>query len=1653
MPGAGVLVGRGYVEIRPEFTGDWDRTLNNQSVRSSSAAGAAGGGAFGKAFGKGLSGIGTVVKASLAGAGVAAAGAGIQQLGAAAVAASAVAAPALTMIGTAGAAIGVGLKGVGAAFKAFDSGAQDAAKAAAATKQVESAQRALARAQAGVGQAQVQAARQIRDAQARVTDAERDLTDAQRASRDVQADLNSARLEGARALEDLNTRLATSALDERDAVLRQAEAAKELKKAQAEPGTDPADLARLQLAYDRATQGLTQQRVEHQRLAVDAKKANAAGVEGSDQVVAARERIAAADEQVASRQRALADAQAGVTQAQVDGARQVSDAQAAVADAARAVADAQAAAASQTSAVGEAMAKLTPSAREFVTAVKAMGPAWGEVRKATQESLFSGLGDSFTSMSKQIIPDLRDGLSGAAVQLNAMARNWMTAVAEMSKTGALRAMFDGTSKSLENLARWPAEATRGFVQLSVAATPAFERMTAAAGEASTRLSERMNEAFASGGMQRGIESGVAVLGQFIGVLANVGKVVLNVFAAAQQSGGELLGGIGKGIAELARITGLPEIQAALRAIFQGMAQVATAVVQVLGAVIQAVLPLLAAVAPVIGQIASTLGPILAQLATVLGQALMPIIQAAMPLLEVIGGALLQVLAAVTPLFAPIGQVLAQIVTVATAVLGPVLGVIVQVVEQLAGPLATIIQALVPWITLVGTAFSQIFSALIPALQPLIGAIGQLAGMLAQLFVSALQQVMAVVTPLIPMLVTLATTVVGALVGLLPTLFPVVQMLADAFLSVLSAVLPLIPPLMELAVQVIGSLVAILPQVAPLFTAIAEAAVGIVRAIVPLIPVGIQLVTSVLGALLPILPMLAQTIGILVGALAQLLPPIVQIVQELATAFMPIIRDLTPVLTEIAGVIAAGLAQVLPVLAEAFVQLVQAAIPILPVVAELAGMLVTLAGEVLAQLMPSLVQLIKASVDLLVALLPIIPPLVKIIGLAISLAVNVLSVLLPPLMTLTTWLVKGVAWALGIAIQWVSTIIRWFGTMGEKASWLGGVIGRVFGSIGSAATGLWTNWISPAISWITNGFQKFGDKVGWLWHKVIWPIFSWIGGKIHETLSGISNGFTTTVEAIGRIWSGLQEIAAAPVRFVVDKVYNNGIRSVWNWIAGKVGLPQLDAVPLTFATGGVVPAGAYGVLPGYAPGRDTMLAAVSPGEAWLRPEAARWLGKDAINQINYQARSGSLPAFGLGGIVGGAVNVVKSGIKKIPGAGDVIKAIGDVVRGGLAKAAEAGLKPIRGLINSLPGNGEWVDAIKKLPLSGIDAIIDKLKGKDAEDTGGAQVAQALDWAKTQSGMPYQWGGSGNPSWDCSGFMAGIEQVILGRAPTRKWTTFDFSGPQAPAGWKQNLDAPFRIGITNNGVGHTAGTLAGVNVESRGGDGVIVGSRARAWNDPMFGSHYGFEPSLKANAGPVPTGQLLAWIDAALSATGTPPPGSLDQWRSGMATLVGRESGGNPLAHNTTDSNARAGIASRGLAQVIPPTFAAFHQAGLSGDIFDPVSNLAASINYIKSRYGNITDVQQADPNRPPRGYDSGGWLQPGETIAVNRTGAPEPVLTSGQWATMQRAAAAGTTGGLRPGEPITLVVQDGPTLRAYVDTRVDAGQDRAARQLDLGPRGW
>ena len=66
----------------------------------------------------------------------------------------------------------------------------------------------------------------------------------------------------------------------------------------------------------------------------------------------------------------------------------------------------------------------------------------------------------------------------------------------------------------------------------------------------------------------------------------------------------------------------------------------------------------------------------------------------------------------------------------------------------------------------------------------------------------------------------------------------------------------------------------------------------------------------------------------------------------------------------------------------------------------------------------------------------------------------------------------------------------------------------------------------------------------------------------------------------------------------------------------------------------------------------------------------------------------------------------------------------------------------------------------------------------------------------------------------------------------------------------------------------------------------------------------------------------------------------------------ESGGNPNAINNWDINAINGTPSKGLMQVIDPTFKANARPGYDTNIYDPLSNILAAIRYTVRRYGSL-----------------------------------------------------------------------------------------------------
>ncbi|MGA4998384.1 transglycosylase SLT domain-containing protein [Streptomyces arboris] len=108
-------------------------------------------------------------------------------------------------------------------------------------------------------------------------------------------------------------------------------------------------------------------------------------------------------------------------------------------------------------------------------------------------------------------------------------------------------------------------------------------------------------------------------------------------------------------------------------------------------------------------------------------------------------------------------------------------------------------------------------------------------------------------------------------------------------------------------------------------------------------------------------------------------------------------------------------------------------------------------------------------------------------------------------------------------------------------------------------------------------------------------------------------------------------------------------------------------------------------------------------------------------------------------------------------------------------------------------------------------------------------------------------------------------------------------------------------------------------------------------------------------PVYANNLDGWIREAMAIMKKEGiPGSYE----GIHRNIIRESSGNRWAINNWDINARNGVPSKGLLQVIQPTFDRYHVKGTKKDLYDPVANIVAACNYAADRYGTMDNVDSA-----------------------------------------------------------------------------------------------
>jgi hypothetical protein len=183
------------------------------------------------------------------------------------------------------------------------------------------------------------------------------------------------------------------------------------------------------------------------------------------------------------------------------------------------------------------------------------------------------------------------------------------------------------------------------------------------------------------------------------------------------------------------------------------------------------------------------------------------------------------------------------------------------------------------------------------------------------------------------------------------------------------------------------------------------------------------------------------------------------------------------------------------------------------------------------------------------------------------------------------------------------------------------------------------WAEDAWTFIYDGFGKYlllllGPAgliaLGLIELAQHWnSIWGGIKSTVEDVWGGIKSGAEGFVSDLGQIWGKLEDVFKTPVNFLITSVYTDGIENLWNRVVNKVGLGSIALPDIPKLAGG-------GVLPGYAPGHDSIPAVLSPGEGVLVPEAVQAIGPETVHGLNAtygHGRKSGPHAFAGGGIAG------------------------------------------------------------------------------------------------------------------------------------------------------------------------------------------------------------------------------------------------------------------------------------------------------------------------------------------------------------------------------------------------------------------------------------
>ena len=346
--------------------------------------------------------------------------------------------------------------------------------------------------------------------------------------------------------------------------------------------------------------------------------------------------------------------------------------------------------------------------------------------------------------------------------------------------------------------------------------------------------------------------------------------------------------------------------------------------------------------------------------------------------------------------------------------------------------------------------------------------------------------------------------------------------------------------------------------------------------------------------------------------------------------------------------------------------------------------------------------------------------------------NVLSPVFSMVIAIITWLWENVAkpYFRNIWETWV-TVGTWLWDTWTDYIW------PAIKRFGNRAMDLWNDYIKPALGWISDKWGDLKDTLVSLWENHIHPMLRDFGNFVQED---VVDRVTRGVNMIKDAWNTVANAFRTPINWVINTVWNNGIKKAFDAVSKAVGHDaQLAEIP-TIGRFGDNTRGSRGNIPGYAKGGvmgsgwklvgEEGPELINTGPGWVaRADQTKRLLADTDGNPTPEEKAAAAGdhsgQFGIG-------NWLSRGAKWVMNNTPVGAAV-DWVRGGLVKAAEQFLKPILSRVSGFVSQYGLMGQLGSgLINNGVDKLLDWVRGEDNLVVDGEFVANPGGFNRPASG---------------------------------------------------------------------------------------------------------------------------------------------------------------------------------------------------------------------------------------------------------------------------------------------------------------------------------